>query len=64
MKVQFIKEWAKSENGWVYKAGGVHFRHLCREDHNKHRHLYGAIYSFVVDEAEGKFLSVSRRTGR
>jgi hypothetical protein len=34
MKVKLIKEWAKSENGWVYKARGVHLRHLCRNDHN------------------------------
>jgi hypothetical protein len=63
MKVKLIKEWVKSENGWVSKARGVHLRHLCGNDRNKHRHMYGASYSFVVDEAEGKLLSMSGRTG-
>jgi len=63
MKVKLIKEWVKSENGWFSKARGVHLRHLCRNDHNKHRHLYGVDYSFVVDEAGGKLLFVCGRTG-
>jgi hypothetical protein len=62
MKVKLIKEWAKSQNRWVSKARGVHLRHLCG-NRNKHRHLYGANYSFEVDEAEGKLLSVSGRRG-
>jgi hypothetical protein len=63
MEVKLIREWAKSENGRVSKARGVHLRHLGGNDRNKHRHLHGANYSFVVHEVEGKLLSVSGPTG-